>query len=536
MSDTNSTDNRGLTAVVPEAEPIEVGRSLIVVIGINDYVHSNKLKNAVQDAIGLQQAMIDKLGFSAPIPALLDQAATKEAISSLVDDQLYEIVEENDNLIFFFAGHGTTRVRKVGDKEIETGYLVPVDAAKSWSEYVEIDPLLKSISALPARHILVILDSCESGLALGQSMNSFRSMQNPQNTNRYSKDLNGRISRKIITSAQRDQLAKDNGPIQGHSLFTGTLIDGFNWGKADLDGNGLISSSELGLFIQQQVAQASDSQQTPDFGSFHLDDRGEMVISLGNQSFDALKERAFSAIQKGEITIFKDLMNQIITLNPNDPKALYFAYRLHLFNGNIKDASISIQELIALNSPAGIIPLSTHDLETLRCYLNIPSWVHGFSLSESDFPFQIEIFSGIDDNSLNKIEEQEIGDLNGFRLEENHLFQFEFNNLSSSRCYIYLIDVDPVGRIESIPLWSWENEEIDWGGLQGREKSTVFRATKEELSGVNQLRFFSSPQRISQLFRPPAAAARSVGPQAFQDINLLDLMKIRTKSIFYTVV
>ncbi|GAA6618168.1 hypothetical protein [Scytonema sp. NUACC26] len=45
-------------------EPIKQGRSLVVVIGINEYVHWQKLKNAVQDAIGLQQTLIDKLRFS----------------------------------------------------------------------------------------------------------------------------------------------------------------------------------------------------------------------------------------------------------------------------------------------------------------------------------------------------------------------------------------------------------------------------------------------------------------------------------------
>jgi hypothetical protein len=37
------------------------------------------------------------------------------------------------------------------------------------------------------------------------------------------------VSRKAITSARRDQLARDGGPVAGHSLFAGVLIDGLNW-------------------------------------------------------------------------------------------------------------------------------------------------------------------------------------------------------------------------------------------------------------------------------------------------------------------
>jgi hypothetical protein len=287
MTDPQETENlkRAMILEAIESEPVKQGQLLVVVIGINEYDHQPKLKNAVKDALGLQETLV-KLGFAAPIIPLLNETATRAAIFSLVEDRLYDMVEEDDSLILFFAGHGQTRVRKVRidrdrEQEIETGYLVPVDAKQSWSEYIEIDSFLKSLSALPARHILVILDSCHSGFALGQAMQSFR------DTTRFETDLSNRISRKVITSARRDQLALDGGSILGHSLFTGTLIEGFNYGKADLDCNGLISSSELGLFLQQQVGQASQSKQTPDFGSFYLDDRGEMVISLWNQSLDA---------------------------------------------------------------------------------------------------------------------------------------------------------------------------------------------------------------------------------------------------------
>jgi Caspase domain len=492
MSNTNSVDKRGLTAVVPEAEPIKVGRSLIVVIGINDYVHSNKLKNAVQDAIGLQQAMIDKLGFSAPIPPLLDKAATKDAISSLVDDQLYKVVEENDSLIFFFAGHGTTRVRKVGDKEIETGYLVPVDAAKSWSDYVEIDWLLKSISALPARHILVILDSCESGLALGQAMNSFR------DTNRYSKDLNGRISRKIITSAQRDQLAKDNGPIQGHSLFTGTLIDGFNWGKADLDGNGLISSSELGLFIQQQVAQASDSQQTPDFGSFHLDDRGEMIISLRDQSFDMLKARAFAALQSGMMKDFTDLSNQLILLRPLSPEALYLEYRLSFFEGNFDRAIEAIDKLSNLNISMDLIPLSSDDISTIKFRFNC--WKSVLEIPDSEISSEVYMLVGNNKEELQEVKPQSFGDLEGFLIQYKKIFQLRIKNHTSEPIHIYMLEIDENGIFEPVNLWNDDDTLLD--GLPPEKEKNSNSFLQWGSVGICEVKLFFSPKRLNFFLFP----------------------------------
>jgi hypothetical protein len=46
----------------------------------------------------------------------------------------------------------------------------------------------------------------------------------------------------------------------------------------------LANAAELGLYLQQAVGRYSDSTQTPDFGSFFLDDRGELILSLGTAS------------------------------------------------------------------------------------------------------------------------------------------------------------------------------------------------------------------------------------------------------------
>lgn len=78
--------NRAMILEAVELEAVKQGRLLVVAIGINKYVHWQELKNAVQDAIGVQQTLIDKLGFAAPIPPLLNEAATKEAIESLIED------------------------------------------------------------------------------------------------------------------------------------------------------------------------------------------------------------------------------------------------------------------------------------------------------------------------------------------------------------------------------------------------------------------------------------------------------------------
>lgn len=517
--------NRAMILEAVELEPVKQGRLLVVAIGINKYVHWQELKNAVQDAIGLQQILIDKLGFSAAIPPLLNEAATKAAIISLIEDQLHEELQEDDNLVLFFAGHGHTRVDKVGGNVVgETGFIVPVEARgpkEYWSDYIQIDPLLQSISRLPARHILVILDSCHSGFALGEAMRIYKS------ANRYERDLSNRISRKVITSARREQLALDGGPIPGHSLFTGTLVDGFNWGKADLDGNGLITSSELGLFIQQKVGQASESRQTPDFGSFYLDDRGEMVISLRNQSFDALKARAFSALQRGEFTIFKELVKEIVLLKPSSPEALYLEYRLMIFEGNFARANVVIDMLNSLPFTEGTIPLSSNDIWELTAIL--PYWTSILKIPESEFGLNLTVLSGQEPAAIKPIEKQTIGEIQGYSLEKNSLLQIRLNNSNNIPVYIYIIQIDPSGFIEPIVLLK---PDIILNGLipGGTEFSHPF--IPEKKIGIGEIRLFTSPQRLDWFMFHPDADSRAYLPPPS---NRAELDKIRIKSVFYSI-
>jgi len=510
-----------------EPESVKQGRSLVAVIGINDYVHWQKLKNAVQDAVGLQQTLIDKLGFSAPVPPLINEAATKAAINSLIEDQLREELQEDDNLVLFFAGHGHTRVDKVGGKVVgETGFIVPVEGRgpkEVWGDYIQIDPLLQSISRLPARHILVILDSCHSGFALGEAMRSFRDAV------RYEKDLSSRISRKVITSARREQLALDGGPVSGHSLVTGTLVDGFNWGKADLDGNGLITSSELGLFIQQQVGQASESRQTPDFGSFYLDDRGEMVISLRNQSFDALKARAFSALQSGEFKIFKERVEELIALKPSSPETLYLEYRLRFLENDFERVIEVINALLDLYPSQGSIPLSRDDLWGIREQLDC--WAPVLSIPGTRFPLEIDVLvrdaSGVPDE-LEKAEKIKIGDSEGYLIERNKVFRLSVTNPTDFPIHVYMVEIDSNGSFETMILW--QDEDILFNGLPPGETKLTYPFLQIGCAGSCEMRLFSSPKRLRFFLFPASAATR--GP-SIEHIEEEDLVNIRMKPVVY---
>jgi hypothetical protein len=271
-----------IAAGVPTLASAPVGRKRIAVIGIDRYRSWPALNNAVRDAKGALR-LFEHLGFEPVRAPLLDDAATGAAIHALVTDELLALGPD-DSLVLFFAGHGATRKQWLGGEQLKTGYLVPVDAANSEkvATWIDLDDWLRKIARLPPRHILVILDACFAGIAL-TPVAKWRDTGTFQEASLAS--LQARRSRRIITSALDDQLALDSGPVPGHSLFTGCLIEGFTHGRLG-HGRGVATGTEVGLYLQQRVGSYPDSRQTPDFGTFERDDRGEMGIPLLTEPFD----------------------------------------------------------------------------------------------------------------------------------------------------------------------------------------------------------------------------------------------------------
>lgn len=271
---------------LPRRSEPQVGRSVIAVVGINDYARWPRLENAVGDAIGVSR-LFQRLGFVELTAPLLDDAATGEAMRRLVTDDLAQL-SRDDSLVLFFAGHGHTHMASVGEVLVTSGCVIPVDAtgraghmSASW---LRLDSWLSDIARLPPRHILVIIDACHSGMALSglDSSRAYRGSGVRWRGADMAADLDAlqaRRSRRIITSALDDQRAMDSGPVPGHSLFTGCLIEGLS-GRLAEGRRRIATGTEVGLYLQKRVTAYSLSTQTPDFGPFELDDRGEIVVPI----------------------------------------------------------------------------------------------------------------------------------------------------------------------------------------------------------------------------------------------------------------
>jgi uncharacterized caspase-like protein/peptidoglycan/xylan/chitin deacetylase (PgdA/CDA1 family) len=241
--------------------------SWAIVIGIDDYANWPKLQYAVRDARAIRETLIQRFGFSADhVLSLENQEATRAGILGAFNDKLARSgMKKNDRLFVFFAGHGATRQLSSGR---DLGYIIPADSDpnKLATDAVPMTELQNIAESLTAKHVLFVMDACYSGLGLTRGAGS----------GNFLRDNAKRLGRQMLTAGGADQLVADGGP-NGHSVFTWTLLQALA-GKADLNGDGLITATELAAYVAPAVAAVS--RQTPAFGSLPGSEGGDFVFAL----------------------------------------------------------------------------------------------------------------------------------------------------------------------------------------------------------------------------------------------------------------
>ncbi len=251
----------------PVANKPGYSESWAIIIGIDDYAKWPKLQYAVRDAQAIRETLIQKYGFgSERVVSLTNKEATRVGILDAFHDKLaHGGMQKNDRLFVFFAGHGATRQLSSGR---DLGYIIPVDSDPNQmaTDAIPMTELQNIAESLPAKHALFIMDACYSGLGLtrGGSAGNFL------------RDNAKRIGRQMLTAGGADQLVADGGP-NGHSIFTWTLLQGLA-GKGDLNGDGIITATELAAYVAPAVSAVS--RQTPAFGSLPGSEGGDFVFEL----------------------------------------------------------------------------------------------------------------------------------------------------------------------------------------------------------------------------------------------------------------
>lgn len=503
--------------ITKSTTPKEIeGKNYIFSVGVDDYENWPKLGNAKNDAKGILELFVDNLGFQQITKPLYNKRATKSNILSTIENKLNNKLKENDNLIIVFAGHGASFKRKVGTREIQDGYIIPQDAKQisenNYNSYIDIEGFLSKINKLPAKHILVVLDACKSGMALKTIKT--------RADNSYSASLKGKMSRNIVTSAMADQVAADGGPIEGHSLFSGTLIKGFKEGLIDkFDRNGIVTSSEIGLYLQQMVAQNSKSQvkQTPDFGAFGYDDGGELIIKLNDDSRIMLQSKAKSTLRVGNYNLAWKLLNELNKKYKGDKFSIYLNYRKSIFDNDIDTALDHVKKMINLSSEFDF-PIPRNELYSLKEVL--PRWKNLLKInsinnkSYSYKVYQITNTKELENDRSLPVEKKEVTSKMSqehtiyFPLNSGEYYQIEVFNKEDNNVFVNNYYTNANGFVETNTRLFNDWDVMD-NGLTPNKSTITPLLLQDGAIGIEKISLILSNKRIRELEMSSSLKTRS---------------------------
>jgi conflict system STAND superfamily ATPase/caspase domain-containing protein len=263
-------------------------RPLAVIIGITNYVEPRlRLASPVRDAEALAALLDQQHGYQ--IHLVRDREASKVALQHLLDTVLPAVVDEARPVLLYFAGHGTA----IDSMDEPRGYFVPADGGNDLDSLLPMEEVARSLSRLPSRHLLLVLDCCFAGAFRWSAGRDVATVAPPiMYRERHDRFLET-PAWQVITSAAYDEQAADiiSGRAIGrrdpdeaaHSPFFQTLLQGLR-GQADMFprradgsvGDGVITATELYLYLRHEMAPRC--QQTPGLWMLPRHRKGEYVF------------------------------------------------------------------------------------------------------------------------------------------------------------------------------------------------------------------------------------------------------------------
>ncbi len=219
-----------------------------LVVGVSNYVSWPILPNAIQDAREISQLLTHN-GISV---TLLTDPTSLELKGALNDLVYVTGQDEERSLLFYFAGHGETRIMPDGSTQ---GWIIPID-----SPLMRIDPegfenkavSTRAIEAfslqIRSRQVLMLFDCSFSGQEFDLAVPSIKPIGN-RSTNPI---------RQYIIAGRADE------PVPDRSIFKKYTIQGF-LGDANVIYDDYITGSELGHFLSQWVERGTKGSQHPQY-------------------------------------------------------------------------------------------------------------------------------------------------------------------------------------------------------------------------------------------------------------------------------
>jgi len=228
--------------------PINPKEKYVFIVGVADYQGvENDLNFSDDDAVLFYNKM-RKLGVKKEnMILLLDKNATRNNIENKMRN-LFLKADENDQVIFYFSGHGSK------------GYFLPHD----YNNLLSHKTVKNIFKQSKAKKKICFADACYSG-----SIRNKNKSKGVKQTDSYTlkQDINGGVA--VIMSSTGYETSLEMGNL-GQGVFSYYLLNGLS-GKADLNSDKTITIVELYEYTKRNVVRKTNGRQNPIiFGNFNV--------------------------------------------------------------------------------------------------------------------------------------------------------------------------------------------------------------------------------------------------------------------------
>ncbi len=264
-ADTRGVHREPLAAQTLDGDSIELYKgSYALLVGVSQYESWSKLTTIPTELDEVQAALENK---NFHVERLVDPDS--RALRNGIEEFIWQYgFEEGNRLLIYFSGHG----HSVGDK----GFLVPVDAplpderTAFKRKALPMSQVLAWARNMDSKHALFLFDSCFSGSV-------FKAKNAPKPGERYVRQATSKPVRQFITAGSADEV------VPAKSTFTPAFVDAIQ-GKGDLNDDGYITGTELGVHLSQLVP--NYVAQTPQYGKIndYRLSRGDFVFFSDKQT------------------------------------------------------------------------------------------------------------------------------------------------------------------------------------------------------------------------------------------------------------
>ena len=270
-----------LEASTPAGEKLSLyNESHALLVGVSKYTAGWPSLSSIPAELDRVQAALETQGFS--VTRVVDPNAVelKQAFTDFIDEYGYT---EGSRLLFFYSGHGHSDERG-------RGYLVPQDAPLPENrrgflrKSLQMSQVMAWARQIDTDHALFLFDSCFSG-------SIFKAKAIPAAKDRLIRKATGSPVRQFITAGSAGET------VPARSVFTPAFVDAIQKGRGDVNGDGYITGSELGLYLSQEVPQYAD--QSPQYGKIKDYElaQGDFVFFANNDK-PKKKKRQLAALQQ----------------------------------------------------------------------------------------------------------------------------------------------------------------------------------------------------------------------------------------------